>query len=204
MSWLGVSEQSRIALQSVNPEHEFYLWTWFLQETRERNFQAALQLLSDTTKIWINNKLLARPKPLFSAFIYDYLNEKELALKAYQSSIRYLENKTIEFPNDPRYHSSLGIAYAGIGEKEMAINEGLKAVEMLPMSEDAFYGILYVMDLSIIYTMVGEYDLALDQIEHLLSVPSWFSYGWLEKEIRYEPLKSLPRYSRLITDNQSK
>jgi TolB-like protein/Flp pilus assembly protein TadD len=203
MSWLGVSEQSRMALQSVNPEHEFYLWTWFLQETRERNFQAALQLLSDTTEIWINNKLLARPKTLFSAFIYDYLNEKELAHRAYLSSLQYLNSKVEEFPDDPRFHSSLGIAYAGLGQKEKAIKEGLIAIELLPISEDAFYGILYVMDLSIIYTMVGEYELALDQIEYLLKVPSWFSIGWLEKEIRYEPLKSLPRYKMLIAKNES-
>jgi tetratricopeptide (TPR) repeat protein len=203
MCWKGVSEQSRIALQSVDPEHEFYLWTRYLQEIREENFQAALQLLSDTTEIWISNKLLARPKPLLAAFIYDYLNEKESAHKAYQSSVKYLEAMAGEFPDDPRYHSSLGIAYAGIGRKDAAIDEGLNAIELLPMSEDAFYGIQYVIDLSIIYTLIGEYDLAINQIEHLLSVPSWYSITWLDKEIRYEPLKSYPRYNKLIAEYES-
>ena len=100
-------------------------------------------------------------------------------------------------PNDPRYHSALGIAYAGLGKKEEAIKEGLKAVELLPMSKDATYGTTYVYDLAINYTMNGEYDLALDQVEYLLSVPSWMSITWLEWEIRFAPLLTHPRFLEL-------
>ena len=80
-------------------------------------------------------------------------------------------------PDDPRYHSSLGIAYAGIGQKDEAIREGKKAVELLPLSKDAAYGIPYAQDLAVIYTMTGEHNAALDQIEHLLSIPSWKAQG---------------------------
>jgi TolB-like protein/class 3 adenylate cyclase/Flp pilus assembly protein TadD len=198
MCWVGANEQSRNALNSVNPEHEFYLWTWYLQEIGEGNYHEAIRLLSDTTDIWISNKLLARPKPLLSAFINAYLDKHELALNDYKSARELLETKVREYPDDPRYHSSLGMALAGIGQKEKAIKEGKIAVQLLPMSKDAFYGIQYVQDLIVIYIMVGEFDLAFVQIEYLLSIPSWLSVPWLEMDIRYTPLRSLPRYKDLL------
>ena len=197
-SWQGANTQSRDALKSVDTEHEFYIWSWYWQEVGEGNYQAALQLLTDTTINWVSQKLWVRPKPMLSAFIYEYLNEHELAYKGYESAKILLEKKIVEHPDDPRYHSSLGIAYAGIGQKEEAIREGKKAVELLPMSKDAAYGIPYVLDLAVIYIMVGEYDLALDQMEYLLSVPSWLSAGWLEMGIRFTPLRTHPRYKVLI------
>ncbi len=197
-SWKSANEQSRDALKFIDKEHEFYLWSWYWQEVGEGNYQVALQLVSDTTNNWVSHKLWAMPKSMLSAFIYEYLNKHELAIKGYKAALKPLEKKIIEHPADPRYHSSLGIAYAGIGQKEEAIKEGKKAVELLPMSEDAAYGIPYAHDLAVIYTMVGEFNLALDQLEYLLSVPSWISPAWLEMDIRFVPLKKLPRYEELL------
>jgi len=45
---------------------------------------------------------------------------------------------------------------------------------------------------------VGEYDSALDQIEYLLSIPSWFSVPLLRLDPRYDPLRKLPRYQKLL------
>ena len=67
------------------------------------------------------------------------------------------------------------------------------------MSKDALYGIPYVEDLAIIYTLLGDFDRALDQVEYLLSVPSWISPAYLETDIRFAPLKSLPKYKDLVS-----
>ncbi len=198
-SWQGANVQSREALASVGEEHEFYLWSWYWQEVGEGNYEEALQLLSDTTSSWVSHKLYTRPKPMLAAFIYEYLNKNDLAYEGYKSAKTLLEKMVMEHPDDPRYHSSLGIAYAGIGRKKEAISEGEKAVELLPMAKDAAYGIPYVHDLAVIYTMTGEYDLALDQIEYLLSVPSWLSTAWLNMDLCFAPLRTLPRYRELIT-----
>jgi len=90
------------------------------------------------------------------------------------------------------------MAYAGLGQKEKAIEQGLKATELLPIEKDASYGITYMGDLAIIYTMVGEYDLALDLIEELFNIPIWFSESWIDLDIRLSPLTSLPRYNEMI------
>ena len=199
-SWKGPCKESRDALKHVGNKHEWYLFSWWFQETGEGNYQAALQLMSDTSVIWgTNNKMWAIPRSMFDAFIYDYLDEQELALANYKAAMEILEKKVVDIPNDPRYHSSLGIAYAGLGKKEEAIKEGLKAEALLPISRDAMYGLGILQDLAIIYTMVGEFDMALDQLDKLLSIPSWFTPVWLDWEIRFAPLKSHPRYKELLT-----
>ncbi len=201
-SWKGPCKESRDALKHIVNTDEWYLFSWWFQETGEGNYQAALQLMSDTSIIWgTNNKMWAIPRTMFDAFIYDYLDKQELALVNYKAAREILEKKVIEIPNDPRYHSSLGIAYAGLGKKEEAIKEGLKAEALLPISQDAAYGLGILGDLAIIYTMVGEFDLAFAQLDQLLSIPSWFTPVWIGWEIRFAPLKSHPRYKELLTNH---
>ena len=48
-----------------------------------------------------------------------------------------------------------------------------------------------------IFTMVGEYDAALDLLEHLLSVPSTVSIPYLRLYRRWEPLWDHPRFKEL-------
>jgi len=197
-SWKGANDASRSALKSVPPDHEWYLWAWYWQEVGEGDFQAALERLSGSPDSWIRHKMWARPKSMLSAFIYDYLNKHEPARDGYESAGKLLEKEVKAHPDDPRYHSSLGIAYAALGQKEKAIKEGKRAVELLPISKDALYGQSHLYDLAIIYAMVGEYDAALDQIEYLLSIPSFISDPWLKMDIHFAPLRTLPRYKALM------
>jgi serine/threonine-protein kinase len=201
-SWKGPDKESRDVIKFVNKEHEWYLFSLFWQEVGEGNFQEALQLMSDTTRVWgTQTKMWTIPRTMFNAFIYDYLNEPELARAGYKTAAEILEKKVAEVPADPRYHSALGIAYAGLGKKEEAIKEGLKAVELLPVTKDAVYGVAHSQDLAVIYTRLGEFDQALNQMDQLLSIPSWITPVWLEWEIRFAPLRTHPRYKELLVNH---
>jgi len=201
-SWKGPCKESSDAIKSVNKEHEWYQFSLFWQLVGEANFEEALQLMSDTNEVWgTHTKMWAVPKSIFKSFIYEYQNESELAHAGFEAAADIMEKKVAEVPADARYHSALGIAYAGLGRKEEAINEGLKAVELLPVSKDAVYGVGHLHDLAIIYTMVGEYDLAINQLDQLLSLPSWITPVWLGWDIRLAPLKSHPGYKELLSNH---
>jgi TolB-like protein/Tfp pilus assembly protein PilF len=192
-------KESRDVLQTVGDTGEWFLWFWYFQEIGEGDLKTALQL-ADTTKAWgVDNKMFAVPRATLLATIYNYQGEHELALKYYKTAADVLEKKIAEIPDDPRYHSALGITYAGLGRKDDAIHEGLKSVDMLPISKDALYGLGELTDLAIIYTMVGEFDLSLEKLDQLLSLPSWITPAWLTWDIRFEPLKSYPAYKTLMT-----
>jgi len=189
---------SREAIKQIDPDHEWYLFSQYWQKVGEGNFDKALQLVSDSAETWgIHHKMWTIPKEMLRAFIYDYQGKSDRARADYQLAVEILAEKVLQVPDDPRYHSALGIAYAALGERGKAIEEGLRATELLPVEIDAIYGVPFLHDLSIIYIKLGEYNLAIDQVEHLLEIPGWLTPVWMEWEIRFEPLHAHPRYIEL-------
>jgi tetratricopeptide (TPR) repeat protein len=59
-----------------------------------------------------------------------------------------------------------------LGQKQEAIAEGKRAVELLPESEDAFDGPQITAALAQIYAWTGEFDEAFRLLDHLLVVPN--------------------------------
>ncbi|MCI0618455.1 hypothetical protein L0244_36215, partial [bacterium] len=135
---------------------------------------------------------LTRAKILFN------MKQNDLADKNFEDARLFLEEKLKERSNDAPLLSSLGIAYAGLGRKEDAIREGKKATELVPLSIDKFNAPEFITDMAEIYTMVGEYDLAFDQIDILLKNPTWFSVNLLKVDPVWDPLRSHPRYTQII------
>jgi serine/threonine-protein kinase len=133
-----------------------------------------------------------------SAQIHFFLKEPELARAGYEKAYIVLENELHQRPDDASLHSALGLAYAGLGMKEEAVHEGELGAELLPVSQDAVRGPWRKQELARIYTMAGEQDAALDQIEELLSMPSWLSVPLLENDPRWDPLREHPRYKEII------
>ena len=142
----------------------------------------------------------------FSRAVDNALSSKEMARSALQRdslqdavfNVLSLQARIQEGLEDARVHSSLGIAYAGLGLKEEAIREGTLAVELLPVTKEAIGGVFRVRDLAVIYTKIGEFDAAIDQIEYLLSVPSDMSVPRLRLDPTWDPLRGHPRFQKLV------
>ena len=92
---------------------------------------------------------------------------------------------------------TLGTAYALLGRSDDAVREGKLGVDMMPMSRDHLRGAAALIGLAYIYTLVGEEDAAIDQIEYLLSIP----LNWSIHDFRMDPalgtLKGNPRFDAL-------
>jgi len=101
-------------------------------------------------------------------------------------------------PEDPQRHAYLGVALAYLGGKAEAIQEGERAVAIMPISRDALIGAYLQHDLVRIYLLVGEPEKALDQLEPLLRMPYHLSPGWLKVDPTFAPLRGNPRFERLI------
>ncbi len=138
------------------------------------------------------------PKSQLHAQINGLMGNQQLEQDYYESARCVLETKTQEQPDDARFRSALGIAYAGLGRKEDAIREGELAVELLPVSKEAMRGFYRAKDLAQIYAMVGEHDAAIDQLEFLLSVPGEMSVPLIQLDPTWAPLRDHPRFKKLV------
>lgn len=55
-----------------------------------------------------------------------------------------------------------------------------------------------INELANIYTLLGDEDAALDQIEALLSIPCYFSIAMLRADPAWDSLRDHPRYAEIL------
>jgi tetratricopeptide (TPR) repeat protein len=139
-------------------------------------------------------------KYLFLANINSYLKNTKNAMVYYDSALVSFKNEIANNKDDYELHSCLGLAYAGKGDKENAISEGKKAIELIKYNN--FDKSDMILDLARIYTMVGEYDQAVSTIDYLLqtplNIPSCFSGNLLKIDPVWKPLISQPKYQSML------
>ena len=202
LCWQGNIEKARAvleeALQNIKlAENTDIVNSLVMLDVFDRNYQGALDQLSLKARN-TNHQFRFIPTALQYARIYGYMNKNEMAKKYYDEARSVLESKIREQPEDARFHSSLGVAYAGLGRKQDAIREGKLGVELLPVTKEAWRGLHLVEDLAKIYLMVGEFDAAINQIEYLLSIPGELSIPLLQLDPAWDPLRDHPRFKKLV------
>jgi TolB-like protein/Flp pilus assembly protein TadD len=170
---------------------------WVL--TLKRKFAEALQVVQqfrgETLKypdfgIW--------PKASLEGKLYLYQDDKMKAQAAFERARTVAEQLVRDTPDDPGRHAALGVILAGLNRKEDAINEGKKAVELLPESEDAVDGPKATAALAQIYAWVGEHDEAFRLLDHSLTVPNGLTVPLLKLDPVWDPLRKDPRFQALI------
>jgi len=98
--------------------------------------------------------------------------------------------------------SYLALVYAGLGQKEAALESGLRATENLPASRDVIVGGSYLTQLAMAEAQVGEKQSALNHIEQLLAIPAGhaLSRASLRVDPVWDPLRNDPRFQKLCEE----
>jgi tetratricopeptide (TPR) repeat protein len=169
----------------------------------ERNFQGVLGRLDSLSYDVAEGEYFNFYKHLAYATVYQATNNQALVKIHAEEARIVLEEALREHPEDSRIHTSLGLAYAYLGRKAEAIREGKRAVSLYPQSKDAYGAPHYVNSLAMIYTVVGEYEEAINQLEYLMSIASGdiVSIPVLRLDPMWDPLRQHPRFQSLLEEN---
>jgi hypothetical protein len=92
----------------------------------------------------------------------------------------------------------LGVADAVLGNKEAAVREGRRAVELLPVTKESIAGSLLVQYLALIYAWTGDKDHAFEQLAVAAKLPGYLSYGQLRFDPSWDPLRGDPRFDQIV------
>ena len=117
----------------------------------------------------------------------------------YADSARMLlERRVAADPAEARTRMSLALANALAGRKSAALREASRAVEILPVSRDAWDGADLQEDLAYVETLVGEHDAAIQRLAYLLTIPSELSLPFLRADPMWDPLRGEPAFQKLV------
>jgi len=192
----GVIDKAEQNVNSLNAP--LLLGMKYILYIYQKQYGEALKMLSLVEEATIDDQFQYVHKFHSKGLLYGYLGNSELE-KVYYDSARVLYEKLArDNPDDSRLYSSLGIVYAGLGRNEDALRAGKKGVDLLPISKEAWRGAYRVEHLAVIYTIVGEYDLAIDHLEALISMPSDLSVNLLRLNPKWDPLREHPRFISLL------
>jgi TolB-like protein/Tfp pilus assembly protein PilF len=96
----------------------------------------------------------------------------------------------------------LGLIDAALGRKDLALDEGRRAIALMPVEKDVISGSRVLQYFAITAAWAGEKELALQQLEAGLRAPSAsliLSYGALKLLPFWDPLRGDPRFEQIVT-----
>jgi len=202
-SWRGDTGKARELLEEISrkplspDDQNIFNYYSAVVNIFDGNFEPAIHSLSLISTEAMDTQFYFVSKARLYAQVYGLMNDPGKAREYGGADKSDLERRVGEHPDDARFHSALAIACAALGLKDQAVQEARLGTQLLPVSKEFWRGIFRVKDLAQVYVMVGEYDLALDQIEYLLSTPGELSVPLLKLDPVWAPLRSLPRFQEL-------
>ncbi|HSS16722.1 MAG TPA: tetratricopeptide repeat protein [Candidatus Dormibacteraeota bacterium] len=200
--WKGDLSAAEKEFSSVPPENDvsgLMTWgrAWIL--TLERKFPDALELLEgfrgDTM---FTTTTAPYPTALAKGLIHLLQGDKTKARAEFEKAREISEKLLREAPGDAARHAQHGRILAALGQKQEAIAEGKRAVELLPESQDALDGPQCTSALAEIYACTGEFDEAFRLLDHLFAIPCNLTVPMFKLDPAWDPLRKDPRYQALI------
>jgi len=132
-----------------------------------------------------------------SAAIYADLGDTNRARACYDTARVVTEEYAHSRPNNALAHNDLATIYAGLGLADMARNE-LRIVDSLaPLAQDYISNVELASNVARVYTMIGDYEPAIDRLELLLDSPAMMSRQTIRLNPFFRDLRDHPRFQEL-------
>ena len=171
-----------------------------------RDYAAAAKVAeADLDGKWGDDANMVVPARLCLAWAYEANGQTDQARALYTRLHSELQAAVRERPGEADRHMALGFAAAGLGLKDEAAAEGRKAVQLLPVSLDAFTGPGLQRRLAQLYMRIGEPEQALPVLQQLMAMPAGhvLSAGILRLDPLYDSLRQDPRFLKLAAETAS-
>lgn len=181
---------------------------WFQCALAERDVAAterALAAVGDES-VW-NEGAIVLSHSFGEGLLARMINDEERARAAFEAA-RMHQEKIVQA--QPDYGPSLCVLAmidAALGRKELAVEEGRRAIELMPVEKDATNGSRVLQYFAITAAWAGDKELALQQLEAGLRAPVasiLFSYGELKLMPFWDPLRDDPRFQKVVAGSAPK
>jgi tetratricopeptide (TPR) repeat protein len=188
--------EALVAQDSSEAKH--LAWVWLRGALCKRDFEGARRALATLPIDGCYDGTIPIPRSWCEGVVAQLGGDKAAARAAFTNARAEGARLVAEQPGYAEGLCVLGMADAALGNKEEAIREGRRAIELMPVSKNAIEGPLLIQYLALIYAWTGEKDLALEQLSVAASIPSHLSYGHLRLHPYWDPLRGDPRFEKIV------
>ena len=176
---------------------------WFFCALAERDPAAAERaLLALGDNPWWGDATITLSRSFGEGLLARMTKDEARARTAFEAA-RAQQEKIVQA--QPDYGPALcvlGLIDAALGRKELALDEGRRAIALTPVEKDVINGSRVLQYFAITAAWAGDKELALQQLEAGLRAPSaseMLSYGALKLHPLWDPLRGDPRFEKIVT-----
>ncbi|HET6887661.1 MAG TPA: FlgO family outer membrane protein, partial [Candidatus Udaeobacter sp.] len=173
-------------------------FVWVRGALCERDYDGARRALAALPIDGCYDNTIPVPRSWCEGVVAQFRGDKAASHAAFTSVRAEAAKILADQPNYAEALCVLGMADAALGNKDEAIRESRRAVELLPVTKDAIIGPLLVKYLALIYAWTGEKDLAFEQLTIAAKIPCTLSYGQLRLHPYWDPLRGDPRFEKIV------
>jgi TolB-like protein/tRNA A-37 threonylcarbamoyl transferase component Bud32/Flp pilus assembly protein TadD len=186
-----LGDDPNAALGFVNP--------WLLAVLRDHNSGGVQRALSNMGEGGCFDETIPFPNGWCEGLAAWVHGDESAARATFENARQELAEEVHNQPDYAAALCALGVVDAVLGNKEAAIREGERAVELIPISKSAIEGATLVRYMAVIYAWTGEKDRAVQRLAETTYLPgSHISYGYLRLHPLWDPLRGDPRFEAIV------
>lgn len=192
------------AATRLPPDH---LWPLeFGLDWLSRDYPAALRVLERVRPTTFRTQNGEFPAELMYGLVHRLAGDSAEARRFYRAAQPALQQKIALRPDEMWYHLWLAIGLAGGGDPEGALHEARRSEELAAAAPDLWENPFFEQGLLHVYIMNGDRETAVTMVESLLRSHHYLaiSVPWLRIDPRFDPLRTHPRFQRIVGENQSR
>ena len=193
-----LSSTIRAILAEDSREGQNIAQLWLEVSLCERDPDSASRALAALPIAGCYDDFIPFPRASCEGVVAQMMGDKAVAHAAFTTARNEAAKLIADQPDYPAALCVLGMADAALGNKDDAIREGQRAVELMPVNKNAIEGPLLIKYLALIYAWTGEKDRALTRLDEAAKLPNTFSYGELRLHPAWDPLRDDARFDKIV------
>lgn len=138
------------------------------------------------------------PKAWYAGVIARARGNAKAAQSHFAAARALVANDLAQCADQPKDVAMLALIEADLGETDTATRDADRAVELLPISKDAFDGPFIATARAVVLAQTCQSDRAIEELQSLIKIPNGPTAGTLKVEPQWDNLRGDPRFETLL------